>query len=1032
MTIRLMQDFRFSQRAFHFSQGAFRFPQSAMSTQRVLSAETSIFHQRSKVVSGPLKTSTSRSKLAQAFADRLFLSDGGAFLITGYRGVGKTTFVHEVLQRLIHNLQADNSAQQALPPPLLLDVCLNIARPLSGVELMHFILRQLYNRMVDLDLLYRLPHSLRSQLRLAFLRTSAMLAMKTSEEAEASMSLEKWLSFSSKVTTASSRDINYLAYDERSAENDLIALAQQLAQGFKPFGWFGLKSLFSSPIRLKLLFVFDELDKIDEAKGSETSLTDILHTLKTLFTTSGISFIFVAGRALHERWQQDVQRGDSVFESVFSESRYLPAVWDQVDEICDPFLAEPHKLTDYDSQLYCDFKRYLAYTGRGIPRRILRGFYERVCWDGTSASLALSEHDRRQMRFHAELYQLLSQSEDRILGENSRELRPDWLDKQRLGLYYILDWILARGTASFTLAEVIDAASNELKVGIAPAREMAPRVVTGLIEILCNHHYVEKFTDINETLFDKPGLTQQREKYRLMTRRLIEMGYHRDSEAPATSSEEMRILSGRYQLMELLGQGASAQVFRALDRMSGRIVAVKRFNSYFFSVDSSLQERLREEANVQYRLRHSGIAEMLDVAVDEDAPYIVMEYLEGVTLHHMLEDQGKLPLPEAMTIVRTLLDTMHYLHTHGVIWRDVKPSNILLTVQGRIVIVDFGTAQTMQNALFGPDTTRVGFAAGTPAYMSPEQVRGEAQTPASDLFSLGVILFEMITGEKPWPVNSPVELYQRLKNDNIEALPAFHRIPVFLQTYVSRALNIDPNSRFQSAQEMLEALPHTEPDTELIQRIFSARQACEAPSTAEKFITMTMRSPDAELLSPPPQAAPVTSVTPMPPSAPAARATTPEPPLAVDFSTPLRSAAEVNPSQLTYPRGYALLTVKEAESTRYFGLFGNRITLGRAQDCDIRLNDSAASRYHACIVRNEGIYQIEDMNSSNGLIVNRQRIYQQQTLENQDTVSIGQTELVFEMPQTLGRNAVAEEIRRKVNRQEEALRPHDSAGGISG
>lgn len=962
------------------------------------------------VCSDALNNQSARGRMVEAFANRLYLSDGGAFLITGYRGVGKTTFVRDVLTRLKHTLEDQKSTQQT--PPQLLDVYLNIARPLTGVELMHFILRQLHNRLADLKLLRQLPKPLRAQLRLAFLRTSAMLALSTSQQAEASLSLEKWLSFSSKVTSGTSRDINYLAYDERSAENDLIVLAQQLVRGFRPSGWRRLLNPFAAPKKLKLLFVFDELDKIDEASGNESSLTDILHSLKTLFTTSGISFIFVAGRSLHERWQQDVRRGDSVYESVFSESRYLPAVWDQVDDICDPFLSDRQLLTDYDRRLYHDFKRYLAYTGRGIPRRILRGFYDRVRWDGLHATLSLTEQDRRQMRFHAELYQLLSQQEERILGEQSRELRPDWLDKQRLGLYYLLDWILSQGTRPFTIAELIDAAAHELKAGIAPARELAPRVVTGLLEVLCEHHYAEKFTDIDETQLGDAG--QAPEKYRLPMRRLIEMGRYRDHKKAPQPTAESKVLSERYQVLEKLGEGASAQVFRAVDRQSGRVVAIKYFSADFFSADSSLQERLRAEVAVQRNLNHNGIVEMLDVNFEGETPYIVMEFLEGVTLHRLLINEGALPVPEALGIMRSLLDTLHYLHNQGIIWRDVKPSNILITTDGRVVIIDFGTAQTVKNAQTGPDTTRLGFAVGTPAYMSPEQVRGDKQGPASDLFSLGIILYEMLTGEKPWPVSSPLELYRQLETKPVTSLSGFGQLPTAIQVVLTKALAIDAPERYPTAQAMLEALPHSEPESELAQRAASARQTLCEEDDGERVVTMVMPAP----VEPEPSIAPLAkgsmkpifvrgdsvarapafkdladSVEPVPPPPPVPAAGKPK-----ARPAPAK-VVEVNLDAMTYPRGYALLTVYEATQTRYLGLFAEKITLGRSSECDVQLNDNLTSRFHASIQKQNQHYVIQDLNSNNGLFINSKRVYQEHVLQDGDSLNIGQTRLVFSAPE---------------------------------
>ncbi len=992
------------------------------------------FRFSSKPVSGDaLNNQSRRGRMVEAFANRLYLSEGGAFLITGYRGVGKTTFVHDVLIRLKHTLAEQNSHEH--PAPELLDVYLNIARPLSGVELMHFILRQLHNRLADLKLLRQLPKPLRAQLRLAFLRTSAMLALSSSQQSETSLSLEKWLTFSSKLTSGTSRDINYLAYDERSAENDLMVLAQQLVRGFKPSGWRRLLHPFAKPKRLKLLFVFDELDKIDEASGNETSLTDILHSLKTLFTTSGISFIFVAGRSLHERWQQDVQRGDSVYESVFSESRYLPAVWDQVDEICDPFLADRLNLSDYDCQLYQDFKRYLAYTGRGIPRRILRGFYDRVRWDGTLTTLSLSENDRRQMRFHAELYQMLTQNEEQILGEQSRELRPDWLDKQRLGLYYILDWILSQGTRPFTLAELIDAAAHELKAGIAPARELAPRVVTGLLDVLCEHHYVERFTDINETQLTEAH--QAPEKYRLLMRRLIEMGRYRDLKKAPQPAPETQVFSERYQVLEKLGQGASAQVFRAVDRHSGRVVAIKYFNADFFSADSSLQERLRAEVAVQRNLHHSGIVEMLDVNFEEDTPYIVMEFLKGVTLHRLLVNEGALPIPEALGIMRALLDTLHYVHSQGIIWRDVKPSNILVTTEGRVVIIDFGTAQTVKNAQSGPDTTRIGFAVGTPAYMSPEQVRGEPQTPASDIFSLGVILYEMLTGEKPWPVSNPLELYRQLEAHPVLSLPACATLPENIQTVLDKALSIAPATRYESAQAMLEALPHSEPETELAQRVDSARQSYYAETDDEKVVTMVMRAPEqpeVPVAAPAPQPKRKTIFSKRPGSTRTAESSTAETTVEESAAAPPKpepdlwdlemspappapeapqatkakkarpseapaKAVELDPDTMTQPRGYALVTIYEPEGNRYVGLFGDKVTLGRSTECDIQLNDNLTSRFHASIQREQQQFVIQDLNSNNGLFINDKRVYQGQALKDGDYLTIGQTRIEFSAPQ---------------------------------
>jgi serine/threonine-protein kinase len=958
-----------------------------------------------------------RSRLADSIASRLHLSNGGAFLITGYRGVGKTTFVRHVLHRVgVHIEQTRPSGTDARP--LMLDVYLNIARPLSGVELMHLILRQMHNRLSELGLLRRLPRHLRTDLRLAFLRTSAMLSTGVTQQAEAQIGFDQWLSLTSKVSSGTSREISYLAYDERSAESDLIGIARRLIDGFRPVGPFGVAWPWRRTIRIKLVLVFDELDKIDEEVEDKSALTEILQTLKTLFTTSGISFLFVAGRSMHEHWLRDVERGDSIFESVFGELHYLPAVWDEIDEICDPLLKGPDELGDYDSELYQDFKRYLAFTGRGIPRRILRGFYERVRWDDHQLRLELSKQDRRQMRFHAQLYALLQEQEQRILGDPSRDLRRDRRDRQRLSLYYLVDWVLANGSVAFNLKDVINAASNLLSAGIAATPQRAPSIAAGMVEVLLEHQYLEQIANTQhpQTVTDEPEPEQDQEQshYRLLERRLIEMGRYHEEYHEDDAAEAFQTLSNRYGLLDLIGVGVSARVYRAYDQIGGRFVAIKRFNPEYFSADSTLVERLLAEARVQQALEHRGIVQLLDVVLKDQKPYLVMEHLTGATLADMLASDGAMTVERTLTIARPLLEAIGYLHDHGVLWRDLKPSNIMVTLESRIVAMDFGTSQILNDAIAAPDTTRVGLAIGTPAYMSPEQIRAEPPMPQADLFSFGVVLFEMLTGAPPWPVSNAVELLAAIRDAPAHTLPGLLQIDEPLRAVLAKLLDEDPRARYPSAESVLRALPVTADDPDLSA---AARRSSESRSSGAgdlsshtNFVDDMTRVPPArkpwedapDLRAQASPSADEHSFGP-PPLIPDGSTPEPEPEppvpddlLALDAeSMPVLSAPFAAAAPSHTQAGHPALYLREGTVERRYDLIDDPITIGRDKASDLQLNDPAASRNHARIEREGDAYVIEDLNSANGVAINGRPVYKQHRLADRDVIAIGGTEMVF-------------------------------------
>jgi serine/threonine protein kinase len=205
---------------------------------------------------------------------------------------------------------------------------------------------------------------------------------------------------------------------------------------------------------------------------------------------------------------------------------------------------------------------------------------------------------------------------------------------------------------------------------------------------------------------------------------------------------------GRYEILGTLGRGAMGVVYRARDPLIDRTVAVKQVSlpPAFSGVQrEEFSRRFFAEAKAAGRLRHSNVVTIYDLGVEEGQPFMAMELVEGESLSQILKTRGVLPPQEALTIARQVALGLAYAHEQGIVHRDIKPDNILVDRKGRPVITDFGVAH-----LESSDLTRTGEVLGTPHFMSPEQVKGEALDGRSDLFSLGVVFFEMLTGQRPF------------------------------------------------------------------------------------------------------------------------------------------------------------------------------------------------------------------------------------------------------------------------------------------
>ena len=263
-----------------------------------------------------------------------------------------------------------------------------------------------------------------------------------------------------------------------------------------------------------------------------------------------------------------------------------------------------------------------------------------------------------------------------------------------------------------------------------------------------------------------------------------------------------KMLNNRYEILEKIGNGGMAMVYKAKCHVLNRYVAIKILRDEF-TTDSEFIKRFKSEAQAAASLTHPNIVSIYDVCNEDNLYYIVMELIQGKTLKDIITEEGVLSWKWSVNIAIQIASALETAHKHNIIHRDIKPHNIIITEDGMAKVTDFGIAKAVSNSTI----TAFGTTIGSVHYFSPEHARGGFTDAKSDIYSLGIVLYEMLTGKVPFDADTPVSVaLKQVQEEAVEPIKYNSKIPVSVNKIIMKAMQKDPNLRYQNATEMLEDL----------------------------------------------------------------------------------------------------------------------------------------------------------------------------------------------------------------------------------
>ncbi|MEU0397262.1 protein kinase [Streptomyces sp. NPDC006208] len=815
-------------------------------------------------------------ELVTSLRERLTYSHGGAFLVTGFRGVGKTTLVMRALAQAASEPTGGGSGEGSDRDTLLV-VYLSIARKMEANQLLFAVVRRIFEALDDRGLFPRLPPDVQESLLLSYTRTSLSFTQTQSEGSERGgtlgmgpqqgplASVAPNLSLAGKRMSTRTTEASFLAYSETDVEHDLMRIIQLLSGRHGRPAVKGRLRRHKPRLRVHPVIVLDEVDKLtDNAQDAITDLERLLGSFKSVLTTRGAHFILVAGPDLHDRALEDVDRGNGLYESVFAWRMYVPCLWG-APEILVQELAErgrverglppmPSVSTDPEPDRTLDLSgpqgeptrlalliAYLRFKSRGVPRRLLQEFNSLIIWDSSGKpALRVGEVDWQRILFYSHLDGIVS---GRAPSGATGILAPVPIDDDRWRLrgYHVADWALRSRGRVFTAADVTDDGQLDplLRIDTPTVEQLLRHLVRGgVLEV------VNEADRPNATLYGNPesaGITY----YRLAdtySRRLANFARHNETERADVGmpAPALRDWDTTFALSQARQDAASARVPRGLEppitRLSGRYEAhdlignggmgavyrgrdlrtgedvAIKMMHSYLRVEPLMLVRFRREAEIGMQMRHPNIARTIAIIEGDPEWALIMELLDGRTFDKILDENHQLPPVSVVEQGRSLGEALVYLHSLNLCRIDLKPSNIIAHPTRGPVIVDLGIARWTGVDENDRDTES-GFMLGTPAYMAPEQLRSAAEADIrSDIYALGAVLYQCLTGHPTHTGANAIEVIYCVLREAI----SFDDLTGSeqLREVVITCLARDPADRYQEPADFLRALAAT-PEAEV-------------------------------------------------------------------------------------------------------------------------------------------------------------------------------------------------------------------------
>jgi serine/threonine-protein kinase len=800
----------------------------------------------------------------RALTDQLRHSTSGTFLLTGFRGVGKTSVVARAI---------DSLRREVEPERHVVDVTINVARPMSPGELLFAVIRRVFEKLAELDLLEGLSAAAQQTLLLAYTRTSLQLAQTRGEESERAGavgvgvgalpgvvgavlgSLLPKLELSTKRSTSLATEASFLTYSATDVEHDFARIVRELRLGCREPGrkW-RRRTADRRPVQL--VVVIDELDKLTSSASGLGEFEQLLVGLKNVLTAAGAHFVFIAGPDVYDLAAADRMRGAGIYESVFAWQAYVPCMWNSSAVLLESMLGP---MGSWEPELR-DVHGFLRYRSRGIARRLMQEFNGMVEWQGASPCLRIDH----RLAGSASFFSQLRDAVDDFLGVSSTRTSVTSLahDRRRLGAYFVVDWIIASGGMVFDVGDIVGDLPGEAIVDASVPLDRG--TVTELLDALVAAGYLDRHDpeDPGHTMIPTSRSASDT-TYNLSASALAavepltEAGPRTlpkgsrpprppvpapssigpwgpspgvvtgvapsDAARPVAQPVDSTVtslpsiyapsltgaaaayaagarLADGYVLGRLIGSGAMGSVYEAEDTRLGRAVAIKLLERNGAIADFDLRARFEREFALVAGLRHPGVVATYEKIEAPDGRLgLVMELVRGPTLADLTWPvEGN----HAVTWGAALCRTLAYLHSRGIARIDLKPANVIVADRGP-VIVDLGLAKQ--------PTSTMGYSTlegivGTPAYMAPEQIDGHRMTDIrADLYSLGVVLFDLLGGQEHRPPLTEIAAILRrtvAEDLPVDSLACSDELRDVLRTATRR----DPDERYASPEHMESAL----------------------------------------------------------------------------------------------------------------------------------------------------------------------------------------------------------------------------------